>query len=49
MVEPLFDKIASKDDLLIWPDSVLALLLLDEWVTPLDLCASAACSHICKY
>jgi hypothetical protein len=44
----LFDKRASTDDLLIWPESELV-LLLDAWLTPLDLCASAACSHICDY
>lgn len=44
----LFDKIASTDDLVSWPESELVLLLLDEWPAPFDLCASAACSHICN-
>lgn len=43
----LFDKIASTDDLLACPESELSLLLLEVCV-PLDLCASAACSHICR-
>lgn len=47
-VEELVDKIASIDDLVIWPESELVLLLLDGCPTPLELCASAACSHICK-
>lgn len=41
-----FDKMASTDDLLIWLESEL-ILRLDEWPDPFDLCASAACSHIC--
>lgn len=47
-VELLFDKIASTDDLVSWPESELDLLLLDEWPAPFDLCASAARSHICN-
>lgn len=47
MAELLFDKIASTADLLSWPESELIRFLLDEWPAPFDLCASAACSHIC--
>ncbi|KAK7820005.1 hypothetical protein CFP56_039305 [Quercus suber] len=45
--ELLLDRRASTDDLLICPGSEFILLLLDEKPAPLDLWASAACSHIC--
>lgn len=47
--EPLLDSIASTADLLSWPESEVALLLLDKWLANLDLCASAACSQIYKW
>lgn len=47
-VELLFDKIESIVDLLSLPESELFLTLLPDWTAPLDLCASAASSHIYK-
>ena len=46
--ELLFAKIASTDDLVSLLGSEVVLFLLEEWKDPLDLCASAACSHICN-
>lgn len=37
----------DEDSLFNTAESELILLLLKDWTAPLDLCASAACSHIC--